>query len=155
MKKPPVCLFIPSYVVAYAENDERVCFTDWRNLKVGGEWVGEVPALAICRNVETQRFHLAHCSEAWECLCLEQTAPTIAEAKIIAERHYEGIAANWIETGYTEEEALPVIAQGRESMKCSFCGNSHFDEGVTGMVTGANARICNQCVLAFAREFEA
>lgn len=153
MEKPPVTLFYPSYVVQYAVVDSTVTFVDQKTLNVGGEWLEEVPHLAICMNTETSEYHLSHCSSDWESLCAVQTAATIQEIKNTAARHYQGIRDKWVKTTYTEEEALVIFEEEKEKMRCSFCGKSHFDEGVTGMVTGENANICNACVRAFAEEF--
>lgn len=153
MDKPPVSLFYPSYVVEYAVVDSDVGFMDRKTLNVGGEWLGKVPQLAICKNTETSEFELSHCSQDWESLCAVQTAATIKEIKDIAERHYPGIRSKWRESNYTEAEALELFEEEKAKMRCSFCGKSHYDDGITGMVTGEKANICNQCVLAFAEEF--
>ncbi len=153
MQKPPVTLFYPSYVVQYAVVDSSVTFVDRKTLNVGGEWLSEVPQLAISKNTETSEFHLSYCSSEWEGLFAVQTAATVQEIKNIAEKHYLGIGDKWVETDYTEAEALAIFKGEKERMKCSFCGKSHFDDGVTSMVTGTNANICNECVRAFAEAF--
>jgi len=153
MDKPPISLFIPSYVVEYAVVDSSVTFFDRRTLNVGGEWLGAVPQLAICKNVETSEYHLSHCNSDWEPLCAVQTAKTIEEIKEIAEWHYQGISAKWIPTNYEEDEVLKLLEEEREQWRCSFCRRSRSDEGVTGMFCSEYATICNLCVKAFAEDF--
>jgi hypothetical protein len=102
-------LFYPAYVVEYAANDSAVTLFDGKTLNIGGEWLGEVPQLAICRNAETSEFHLSRCSNEWECFCAVQTASSVQEIKDVAEKHYKGINANWIKTDYKKEEALALF----------------------------------------------
>ena len=154
MDKPPVTLFYPSYVVEYAVVDSTVTFMDKKTLNVGGEWLGEVPNLAICKNLVTSEFHLSHCSSKWEDLCSVETADTLEKIKKIAEKHYRGINRKWIPTTYSESDANKIFEEEKEKMKCSFCGKTHYDGVFTGLIKGENANICNVCVESFAKEFE-
>lgn len=154
MDKPPVSLYYPAYVVEYANVDATVKFIDRKTLNVGGEWLGAVPKLAICRNIETSEFELSHCNEDWESLCAVQTAATIEGIKGIAEKHYNGIGSKWVETNYKEADAVALFEAAREAEKCSFCGKSHYDADIQGMVVSDNARICSNCIRAFYQELE-
>lgn len=152
MHKPPVALFYPSYVVEYAVIDSTVTFMDRKTLNVGGEWLGAVPKLAICKNTETSEFHLSHCGDDWEDLCAVESRRTLDEIKEVAEKHYKGIRSKWLATGYSGEDAANFFEE--EGIRCSFCGESHFDGNITSMVTGENANICNMCIESFSRDME-
>jgi hypothetical protein len=154
MNKPPLSLYYPAYVVEYANVDSTVKFIDRRTLNVGGEWLGAVPKLAICRNIETFEFELSHCSGDWESLCSVQTAATIEAIKEVAEKHYRGIGAKWVETHYKESDAIALFESAKEAEKCSFCGKSHYDTDIHNMIVGEKARICDSCVRAFYQELE-
>jgi hypothetical protein len=154
MEKPPVTLFYPSYVVEYAVVDSTVTFMDKKTLNVGGEWLGEVPYLAICKNIKTSEFHLSHCSSEWEDLCSVETEDTLEKIKKVAEKHYKGISSKWIPTAYKESDANVIFEKEKEDMKCSFCGKSHYDGAFTSLIKGENASICNVCVKSFSKEFE-
>lgn len=154
MEKPPISLFIPSYVVEYAVVDSTVKYMNKRNLYAGSEWLGAVPKLAISKDIETSEFRLSHCNEEWEYLCSVQSATTIEEIKEIAERHYQGIGKKWIQTGYNESDAIALIEVEKELNKCSFCGRSHLDEGINNMIFSEKARICVLRIKSFYNEIQ-
>ena len=150
MDKPPIVIVLPTYVVEYALVDSSVRFVDTRTLNVGGQWLGAVPKLAICRNVETSEYHLSHCSDDWEDLCSVECRQTVEELRSIAEKHYVGIKDKWIATGYSEAEAISTIEEIKDSMRCSFCGKSAYDSDVKSLIEGPDAMICDSCVMDFA-----
>jgi ClpX C4-type zinc finger len=154
MDKPPIVLILPTYVVEYASVDSSVSYVDTRTLNVGGEWLGPVPKLAICKNPETSKFHLSHCSDEWQDLCSVESGETVDEVRAIAEKHYVGIGDKWKPTGYSEDEAIMAIEKIKEDMRCSFCGQSAYDEGIKNLIEGPNARICDSCVREFAESLD-
>lgn len=154
MNKPPISIFIPSYVVEYAVVDSTVKFMNRKNLNVGGNWLGAVPKLAICKNLETSEYHLSHCDDEWNDLCAVQTAKTIQEIKEIAEKHYQGIGKNWVTSGYSETDAIASLNEEIETTKCSFCGRSPHDESTRSMIVSDNARICDVCIREFYHEIQ-
>jgi hypothetical protein len=149
MTEPPLSLYYPTYVVEYAVVDDTVTFMDRRTLNVGGQWLGRVPKLAICKTVGEQVFWLSHCSDDWQALCSVETASGIEEIRATAERHYQGISAKWQRTAYTEELALADKLATEDSTRCSFCGASAYGSDTRSFVTSASATICNVCVEAF------
>ena len=154
MKHPPISLSYPSYVIEFAVVDETVEYMNRKNLNVGGEWLEAVPKLAICYDIEREEYFLAHCDEGWEVLCLVESHKTIAESKINAEKHYRGLNAKWIKTNYKKSEAIKLFEEEKESMKCSFCGRSHYDHEFSELIAGDAAKICNLCVEKFSQELE-
>jgi hypothetical protein len=154
MDKPPVSLYFPAYVVEYANVDSTVKFIDRKTLNVGGEWLGPVPKLAICKNIETSEFELSHCSEDWESLCSVQRAASIEAIKEIAEKHYQGIGPKWAESHYRESDAIALFESAKEAEKCSFCGKSQYDTDIHNMIVSSDARICDNCIRTFYKELE-
>lgn len=143
---PPIVLSFPQYVVEYAVVGADVAYVDRRILNVGGEWLGAVPRLAICKVLGKQEFFLAHCSDDWDVLCLVENAATISEVKGEAEKHYPGIGRKWVETEYVETEAQKLYDEARREWLCSFCGRSHFDHDVHQLVSSESANICDTCI---------
>lgn len=154
MEKPPITLIYPTYVIEYAEIDDSIEYMNRRNLNVNGEWLGAVPRLAICEDIDSGDFFLAHCGENWELLCGVESHNSIEESKQNAEKHYRGVHKMWKKTGYTIEDVKKIFEKEREEMKCSFCGKSHFDGEFTKLIGGKNAKICDKCILAFSKEID-
>lgn len=152
MKKPPITLCYPSYVVEYAVVDDTVEYMNRRNLNVGGEWLGAVPKLAICKDIESNEFYLAHCDDDWDVLCFVESHKTIDESKDNAEKHYRGIRAKWKKTNYMEADAVAIFDEEREKMRCSFCGKSHYDDEFKTLISGEKANICNLCIEDFGKK---
>ena len=156
MDKPPISLSYPMFVVEYAIVDHSVHFIDRKTLSVGGEWLGEVPALAISKDVSTGDFHLCHCDSEWKDLCAVQSASTIEEIKEQAERHYLGVGEKWTQTGYSQTDAEAIFDEMREEDKCSFCSESWWDWHLPGqdrkMIVSEHAKICSDCVMRFSKE---
>jgi len=67
MNRPPPALDC-AHVIEFAATDETVTFEQRKTLNVGGEWLGEVPNLAICQNLNQTEFMVFHCNHAWEVL---------------------------------------------------------------------------------------
>lgn len=152
MERPPVALCYPTYVIEYAVVDDAVKYMNRRNLNVGGEWLGAVPKLAICRDIEKDGYCLAHCNDKWDVLCAVETRETIEEVKATAEKHYHGIGEKWMATGYKKSDAVKIYEQEKDEMRCSFCGRSHYSSSFTGLIKGKGANICNICVQEFGKE---
>jgi len=147
MNKPPVTIFYPSYVVEYASTtDHSITYKNRRNATVDGKCLEDVPKLAICLNIETQKYTLAHCSTDWELLCGVESHKTIEETKQCAEHHYAGVTSQWVKTGFKQEDAIKTFDKERQETTCSFCGKNSYDQHFSSLVTGKNAKICNICV---------
>ena len=131
----------------FAEIDSSVKFMNRKNLNVGGEWLGEVPKLAICKNIEERDYRLVHCDNDWNHLCGVETRESIQEIKDVAEKHYNGINSKWIETNFHESSAKDIIEKELEKTLCSFCDKNPYgaDEPLQ-MFVGKKAQICSKCV---------
>ena len=147
MNKPPITLFHPSYVIEYASTtDSAINFTDMHNLNVNSQLLGVVPKLAICLDIEINKYVLAHCSTDWDVLSGVESRDTIEAIKLCAEKHYTGISTQWIKTHYKKEGALNAFDEKRKETTCSFCGKNSYDQHFSSLVAGKNAKICNICV---------
>ena len=135
-------------VIAFASVAPHVQWTGRQTLFVGGELLGEVPNLAICKNLDgpLTDYLLFHCDSEWKVLGVSG-APSIEETKDQAERAYKGISECWIEANVSEEEAEKYIRNECADMICSFCGR--LPTAVEGLVEGTNAHICYQCITEF------
>ena len=152
MKKPPISFCYPTYVVEYAVVDSSVEFLNRGNLNVGGEWLGAVPKLAICRDIYSKAYFLAHCAKDWEMLCMVEEHETLEKSKANAEKHYKGISSKWIRTNYKKKKAIQLFNREKDKMRCSFCGKSHYDHEFASLICGKDAKICNECVGRFSKE---
>lgn len=65
--RPPPALDC-AHVVEFAVLDETVVFEQRKTLNVGGEWLGQVPCLAICQNLDETEFLIFYCDLNWETL---------------------------------------------------------------------------------------
>jgi ClpX C4-type zinc finger len=141
---PPVLCF--ARVLAYAIVDESVDFTGKPQVYLGGELLGRAPCLALCQNLppDEDEIMLFHCDEQWNVLAPSGGEADLAAAKANVEMTYQGIAAKWIDTGISLEEARHWLEQQYPEDMCSFCGRlpSEF-EGAFG---GHKSKICNECV---------
>ena len=146
--KPPLTIFHSSYVVEFAIVDASIKFVDRKTLNVGGVWLGEVPKLAICKNIKTNEYHLSHCDTDWNDLCGVQTDNSIESIKETAEKHYQGISKKWIPTNYKQSDAEKIFLDEADKNRCSFCKKSHYDNSFTTII-GDSPKICNVCIDKF------
>ncbi len=157
MKKPPLIILDPHYVVEYAKTNKRHRLSKKRKLNVNGKYVGKVPRMAICKKVGKDEFFLLHCNKKWEVVYAFDyfDALSLVEAKLLAESHYAGVDKNWIKTRYTEKQAKIYLRKQQEIIektKCSFCGSMQFDEGIQQIICSDIAFICNKCIVDFNQE---
>ena len=96
--KPPAQFLDDADLLAYAAVPASARFTGRLHLYHGGERVGPVPYLAICRPHDAPGLLLAHCDESWDIVGLQAwNAPgvepilNIEEMKSHAEVFYEGL----------------------------------------------------------------
>ncbi len=134
-------------VIAYAFVDADVKWTGRQCLIVGGEKLGPVPRLAICKNIfgELKDFLLFHCNEKWEVVGIAG-APTIEELCTRAEGWYAGMTEKWIYTETTEEEVERWLRAEYSGVACSFCGKLPVE--VDGMFSNesSSSNICYECI---------
>jgi hypothetical protein len=145
MNKPPPTLDC-AQVLEFAIVDKTVTFEQRHTLNVGGEWLGEVPHLAVCRNLDETEFMVFHCDHDWQVLGVAAGYASVEEAKKSTERAYHGISKKWAATGYTREEAVKYLELHFKDQSCSFCGRMPFQ---FESLAGDTVRICNHCVDSF------
>jgi hypothetical protein len=145
MDKPPPTLDC-AQVIEFAIVDNTVTFEQRNTLNVDGKWLGEVPGLAICRNLDEAEFMLFHCDHHWQVLGVAAGYGSVEEARAKAERSYHGISAKWVASGYTREEASKYLEAQFEDQSCSFCGRTPLQFEA---IAGDSVRICNHCVDSF------
>src|SRR6266404_6227603 len=118
---PPVLCF--ARLLAYAIVDESVVFTGKRQVYVEGKPLGRVPCLALCQDVapDEDEIMLFHCDEQWNVLGVSGGETDLEAAKADAEVAYRGIAAKWIDTSISSEEARRWLEQQYPQDLCSFC----------------------------------
>ena len=140
---PPVLCF--ARVLAYAIVDESVVFTGKQQVYVDGKLIGRVPC-PLCQNVapDENEIMLFHCDEHWNVLGVSGGETDLEAAKADAEVTYRGIAAKWIDTGISTEDARRWLEQQYPEDLCSFCGRlpSEFETAFGGH----KSRICGDCV---------
>jgi hypothetical protein len=90
-------------VLEYAIVDEAVSFTGRLHLYHGGQRVGPVSRLAICKNPDMDELLLFHCDSAWRVQGAQiWNAPgkppmtAVDEVKRRAEDAYAGLSAKWV-----------------------------------------------------------
>ena len=100
--KPPTQILDDADLLAYAAVPASARFTGRLHLYQGGERVGPVPFLAICRPHNEPGLLLAHCDESWDIVGLQawngpgvEPILTIEEMKTQAEVFYEGLMESW------------------------------------------------------------
>jgi hypothetical protein len=106
---PPAQLLQDTDLLAYAEVPASARFTDRLNLYHGGERVGPVAFLAICRPHHELSLFLVHCDKSWGVAGLQAwNAPgveritTVEAMKSRAERYYEGLMPYWKEVASSD-----------------------------------------------------
>lgn len=145
MNRPPPALDC-AHVVEYAITDKTVMFEQRHTLNVGGEWLGEVPNLAICQDFEKTEFLIFHCNPEWEILGVAAGYRSVQEAKDKIERSYHGITSKWVASEYSRDEAIKYVENQLKAKSCSFCGRTPLQFQA---VAGDAVRICNLCVDSF------
>ena len=151
MDKPPLSIWLPSYVIEYALIPSTIKHIPSKKIWAGNRWLGAVPRLAISKDYYSGEFHLDHCDDEWQSLSSVESRTDIEEIKIIAEKHYPGISDSWIKTGYKESDAKIERNIIVKDNACSFCNKSidDMDSEITSMVGINEPRICNICILEF------
>lgn len=145
MTAPPPALH-NAHTIEYAVVDQTVTFEQRHTLNVGGEWLGEVTNLAICRNLDEATFMVFHCDNEWNVLGVAAGYNSAEDAKVKTESSYHGLAAKWLPTGYSLEDAKAYGAELFNDRECSFCGRRPPD---CHSMAGDLVRICNYCVDEF------
>jgi hypothetical protein len=99
---PPGRLLEDADLLAYAAVPASARFTGRLHLFNGGERVGRVPYLAICKPRSEPGLFLLHCDAAWDIVGLQawngpgvERILTVEEMKLQAERFYEGLMQSW------------------------------------------------------------
>jgi hypothetical protein len=140
-------------VLEYATVSADMAYTERIHLIVGGERLGRVPNLAICRNYYVpEDVLLLFCDHDWNSQgCIAFT--TVEEAKLKAERGYPAVADRWQVTPH-DQAAIDHFLRNVYEVDprsewwrhiCSFC-----QKDVEGMaVSKASATICLACVDSF------
>ncbi len=149
---PPLSLAYPTFVLEYAVVDVSVEYTGRQKLNVNGEWLGEVPKLAITKNYKTGKYHLSHCNEEWDELCSVQSRGSVREIKTLAAERYRGIDSKWRQTGYEMTDAIAAHEQEKIEYGCSFCGKSPYEGEMLGFVRSEKANICSECLKYYAEK---
>src|SRR5262245_22403310 len=101
MDRPPPVLD-SARVLEFAVVDSSVRFTGALHLYHGGERVGPVPCLAICRDPNVDGLLLFHCDKNWNVLGAQiwnnpdrPVVATVEGVKERAEEYYSGISSKW------------------------------------------------------------
>src|SRR5262245_20380522 len=91
-------------LLAYAEVPDSATFTGRLNMFVGGERLGRVPCLAICRPHDEPGLLLLHCDKSWGIVGVQAWNAegvarilTLEAMKQQAERYYTGLMLSWKE----------------------------------------------------------
>ncbi|UCE89841.1 MAG: ClpX C4-type zinc finger protein [Pseudomonadota bacterium] len=138
MDEPPR-IIDGALVQAFAICDASVRYTDKSSTYHDGKPIGNVPGLALCRDMRTGDLLLFYCDENWETLGA-RGFESLEQAKQQAQMEYEGLSSRWRDTNYTRADLLPEDLQPQ----CSFCGTPWFE--ADGLIKGDNAFICYKCV---------
>ena len=131
-------------VLYYAIADDSVRYTPRNKIYVGGVELGEVPRLAVVRNLVDDGIMLLHCDEEWNCLGLSGTG-SIEDVKAHANSRYDGLASKWRKVPYSDAALAKAVDEEYRDQRCSFCGRYHFQIEAL-MVEGDRAMICGDCV---------
>ncbi|QJR13558.1 ClpX C4-type zinc finger protein [Usitatibacter palustris] len=135
-----------AHVIEYATVDDSVTFEQRHTLNVGGEWLGRVPRLAICQNLDEPTFMVFHCDDEWSVLGVAAGFGSADEAKAKVERSYHGISGRWIASAFSRDDAARLVAENLKAHSCSFCGRTPLQYQ---SIAGDAVRICNHCVDEF------
>jgi len=133
-------------VIEYAVLDKSVIYSGHSSLFVDGRELGPVPCLAVCQPLEGASFLLFHCDTDWTVLGAAEY-PSVAEAKIRAERIYRGISGRWIDAHVTEQQVKRYLDEVWSDQRCSVCGRR--PDQVEHLITKNNIHICDSCIREF------
>lgn len=149
---PPIMLDYTAWVLEWAPTREPVLFKNrtWTFIGNERERLGKVPYLAICKNLEEDKFMLCYCNEAWE-IVSPIWYDSIEKAKKRAEIDYQNISQQWIKTNTTEEQAKTYLVETYDIFFCSFCGKRD-DKVERCIFRTEQAAICNECIEEFYNE---
>jgi ClpX C4-type zinc finger len=145
MNRPPpaiACL----HVLEFAVIDDTVKFTQRHTLSVGGEWLGPVPAIAICEKLDRSEIFVCYCDGAWKSQGVAAGYTTIDDAKSRVERSYEGLRGKWMLADYSLDDAIGYIDDQFSETTCAFC---HRDARQFQKYVGEEVRICVDCIDRF------
>jgi hypothetical protein len=145
-EQPPPPVLTGLYVVAHVHVDDSIVFEQRRTLSVDGQWLGRVPAVAICQDFETREYSIQYCAADWEPWAISGSHTSLDEAKAKVERSYHGLADRWISATTTFEAALALHEAELREGACSFCGRTPMQ---VSMMFGEGTRICGDCVIRF------
>lgn len=144
MSTPPITLLMPTYVTEFAEVDKSVKHIKDNDIMLEDKPLGKVPNIALCEDVDDKTYTIAFCDKDWKALCYSAAYEKLKDAKAMVDKHYEGIS--WKKTDHKKKDAKDHFNSEIERGTCSFCGRTHYDDDVTDIFQGDNARICNVCV---------
>lgn len=139
---PPVLDY--AHVLAYAIVGPGLRATGRPLLLVGGRPVDAVARFAICRNLygESKSVLLFHTPQ-WNVIAVV-LAPSVREAKRLAERWYEGLSRCWQKTNTTRSAARRWLVARSAGVACTLCGK--LPPQVEGMFSKRGSNVCFDCV---------
>ncbi len=108
--------------------------------------------LAIGETVETHEIQLLHCDADWGVVS-STTHASVEDARAEAEKAWPGVGELWIDAGVSREDAIAWLEEDATEFKCSFCGRR--PDQVKNLLAQGDARICNFCIVDFAKELAA
>lgn len=106
--------------------------------------------VAIGEGVETREIHLFRCDAGWGVVSSTPHA-SLEDARAEAENAWPGVP--WVDAGVSREEAVAWLEEDAAEFKCSFCGRR--PDQVKNLLARADARICNFCIVDFAKKLAA
>lgn len=139
-------------VLYYVMLDDSIAYTRRHLLLVDGIELGRVPCLAICQNKAEPRVLQFHCDRDWTVLGCS-AHDSVDAAQRWAEDMYPGVATQWIESVYSEEDAEGYLDKICSEGRCSFCGRRA--DQVDQIIESGGTRICDRCVKEFHQEINA
>lgn len=113
----------------------------------GDRLVKRAPRLAITQDRVRKRVELQFCDSRWRILS-GMSAPSVTEAKRIAEQFYPGLDVYWIDLKINAGAADRYMKRLRREQGCSFCNRAPGEHGVSQLQI-RQARICADCVSEF------
>ena len=144
MSTPPITLQLPTFVIEFAAVDDSVKHIEDNDIMLEDKPLGKVPNIAISEDVDDKTYTIAFCDDDWKALCYSGAFEKLKDAKAMVKKHYDGV--KWKKTKHKKEEAEEFFNKQIEQGTCSFCGRTHYDDDVTDIIQGQDARICNVCI---------